>query len=281
MLRRVDAVLLSASRTSALARSLPRPLAELAFFALKEARACMFAGIIFLAVFLVPRHGLWHIPRYDLLLLIALTAQGLMLWRRIETWDEAKTIAVFHIAGFALEVFKVSPGVQSWTYPDAAYSKVLGVPLFSGFMYASVGSYIMQSWRMLEQRVERHPPYWMTGLLAAAMYVNLFTHQFVPDMRWYLAAVALGLYARCTVVFKPLDRERRMPLLLGFVLVGFFIWVAENLGTFLGIWRYPDQFGAWATVSLGKWSSWAMLTLLSFTLVSNLKHVKERIELAP
>ena len=38
-----------------------------------------------------------------------------------------------------------------------------------------------------------------------------------------LAACALGLYARTTVVFRPLDRERRMPLLLAFVLIGFFI----------------------------------------------------------
>ena len=51
-------------------------------------------------------------------------------------------------------------------------------------MYASVGSYVMQSWRMLDQRVERHPPYWMTGLLAAAMYLNLFTHHVMLDMRW-------------------------------------------------------------------------------------------------
>lgn len=281
MLKRVDAALLGATRSSPLARRLPRPLAELAFFALKQARACLFAFVIFLSVFVVPRAGLWHVPRYDLLLLIALATQAWMLWRRVETWDEAKTIAVFHVAGFALEAFKVSPGIHSWSYPDAAFTKVLGVPLFSGFMYASVGSYVMQSWRMLDQRVERHPPYWMTGLLAAAMYLNLFTHHVMPDLRWYLAAVALGLYARCMVVFKPLDQERRMPLLLGFVLVGFFIWIAENLGTFFGVWRYPDQFGAWATVALGKWSSWAMLTLLSFTLVSNLKHVKERIHLAP
>ncbi|HJV61246.1 MAG TPA: DUF817 domain-containing protein [Albitalea sp.] len=281
MLKRADAALLGASGSSPLARSLPRPLAELAFFGLKQARACLFAMVIFLSVVVVPRGGLWHVPRYDLLLLMALATQAWMLWRRIETWDEAKTIAVFHVAGFVLEAFKVSPGIHSWSYPDAAYTKVLGVPLFSGFMYASVGSYVMQSWRMLEQRVERHPPYWMTGLLAAAMYLNLFTHHVLPDLRWYLAAVALGLYARCTVAFKPLDRERRMPLLLGFVLVGFFIWLAENFGTFFGIWRYPNQFGAWATVALGKWSSWAMLTLLSFTLVSNLKHVKERIHLAP
>ena len=68
---------------------------------------------------------------------------------------------------------------------------------------------------------------------------------------------------------------------LALVLVGFFIWVAENIGTFFGIWRYPDQLGAWVTVSLGKWSSWTVLTLMSFALVSNLKHVKERIHLAP
>jgi uncharacterized membrane protein YoaT (DUF817 family) len=281
MLRHVDAALLRATRTSPLARHLPHPLAELAFFALKQARACLFAAVIFLSVFVVPRGGIWHVPRYDVLLAIALVTQAGMLWRRIETWDEAKTIALFHVCGFALEVFKVSPGIASWSYPEAAWSKVFGVPLFSGFMYASVGSYVMQSWRMLEQRIERHPPYWMTGLLAAAMYLNLFTHHFLPDLRWYLAAVALGLYARCMVVFKPLDRERRMPLLLGFVLVGFFIWLAENFGTFFGIWRYPNQFGAWATVALGKWSSWAMLTLLSFTLVTNLKHVKARIHLAP
>jgi hypothetical protein len=41
-------------------------LAELAFFGLKQARACPFAALIFLAVFLVPREGLWYIPRYDL-----------------------------------------------------------------------------------------------------------------------------------------------------------------------------------------------------------------------
>ncbi|HEY1392488.1 MAG TPA: DUF817 domain-containing protein, partial [Methylibium sp.] len=64
MLRHVDAALLGASHSSPLARSLPRPLAELAFFGLKQARACLFAAVIFLSVFIVPRGGLWHIPRY-------------------------------------------------------------------------------------------------------------------------------------------------------------------------------------------------------------------------
>ncbi len=253
---------------------------ELLWFGIKEARACLFAGTFFLAVFAVPRAGLLGIPRYDLLLAIALALQAWMIWRGIETLDEARTILLFHLAGFALEVFKVSGGIRSWSYPDPAYTKLFGVPLFSGFMYAAVGSYIMQAWRILHLRIERHPPYWMAALLALALYANLFTHHYIGDYRWYLAALALGLYARCQIVFTPLDRERRMPFLLGFILVGLFIWLAENLGTFLGVWRYPNQLGAWATVHLGKWSSWTMLAMMSFVIVSNLKHVKERIHLA-
>jgi hypothetical protein len=35
--------------------------------------------------------------------------------------------------------------------------------------------------------------------------------------------------ARATVILRPLDRDRNMPLLLAFVLIGFFIWLAENV----------------------------------------------------
>lgn len=255
---------------------------EFWWFGVKEARACVFAGLFFLAVFLVPRAGIGGGARYDLLLIIALGLQAFLLWSRIETLDEAKAILAFHIAGFALEVYKVTLlPTPSWSYPDPALTKVAGVPLFAGFMYAAVGSYVMQAWRLLDLQVYHHPPFALTGTLAGALYVNLFTHHWMADLRWILLAVALGLYARCSIGFTPVDRERRMPFLLGFVLVGFFIWVAENIGTFFGVWRYPDQLGAWVTVSLGKWSSWTMLALMVFALVTNLKHVKERIHLAP
>lgn len=280
ILNRLDAWLLNDRPHPALS-GWRRFCLEFLAFGVKQARACLFAGAFFGAVFLVPRSGIGGLPRYDVLLAFALVLQAWMLWRKVETWDEAKTIAIFHLAGFALEAFKVSGGIRSWSYPDPAYTKLLGVPLFSGFMYAAVGSYVMQSWRIMKLRVVHHPPFWMTALLAAAMYANFFTHHALPDFRWYLTALGLGLYARCMVVFIPLDRERRMPLFLGFVLIGFFIWIAENMGTFFGIWRYPNQMGAWATVSMGKWHAWAMLALLSFTLVTNLKHVKARIHIAP
>jgi uncharacterized membrane protein YoaT (DUF817 family) len=260
---------------------LRRFVVEFFYFGIKEARACLFVVLFFTAVFSVPRGGLWGLPRYDVLLVIALAIQAWMVWAKLETFDEFKAICLFHVIGFVLEVFKTSAGIRSWAYPDFAYSKVLGVPLFSGFMYAAVGSYVIQAWRLLDVRIRHHPPYWMAGLNALAIYANFFTHHYIGDYRWYIAACTLGLYARATVIFRPLDRDRSMPLLLSFVLIGFFIWLAENISTFFGVWRYPNQIGAWAVVHLGKWSSWSLLVIMTFTIVANLKHIKSRIHFPP
>lgn len=250
---------------------------EFLYFGIKNARACLFAGLFFLSIFLVPRAGLLGLPRYDVLLVIALTIQIFMIWSKLETLDEAKAIFLFHIVGFALELFKTSGTIQSWSYQDFAYSKVFGVPLFSGFMYAAVGSYIIQAWRLFDLRIRHHPPYWMATLIALAIYANFFTHHYIGDYRWYIAACALGLYARTTVTYRPYDRDREMPLLLSFILIGFFVWLAENISTFFAIWSYPNQLGAWSAVSLGKWSSWSLLVIMTFTIVCHLKHIKHRI----
>lgn len=252
---------------------------EFWFFGLKQARACLFVALFFTAVLLVPSAGLLSIPRYDVLLILALLIQAWMLWRKPETLDELKAICLFHLVGFALEVFKTSGSIQSWSYPGFAYSKVFGVPLYAGFMYAAVGSYIIQSWRLMQQRVVHHPPYWMAVLVALLIYANFFSHHYIGDFRWYIAAATLGLYARTTVYFTPLDRERKMPLLLGFILVGFFIWLAENISTLLGLWSYPNQLGAWSVVHIGKWSSWSLLVIMTFTIVAQLKYVKARIDI--
>lgn len=272
----LGAALLRPTPWAPLAR-LPRALVEFLYFGLKEARACLFAGLFFAAIFLVPRAGLFGIPRYDVLLLVALAIQAFMVLAKLETLDELKAITLFHVVGFVLEAFKTSPAIGSWAYPDFAWTKVLGVPLFSGFMYAAVGSYVIQAWRLLDVRIRHHPPYWLATLVAVAIYLNFFTHHFIGDYRWYIAACALGVYARTTVVFRPLDRDRRMPMLLAFVLVGFFIWLAENFSTFFGVWRYPDQLGAWSSVHVGKWSSWSLLVVMTFTIVAHLKHIKASI----
>jgi uncharacterized membrane protein YoaT (DUF817 family) len=278
--RTIDTRLLNPPERPELA-GLPRFALEFLWFGLKEARACLFAGLFFAAVFLMPRSGLWGVPRYDLLLGVALVIQFWMVWAKLETLDELKAISLFHVVGFALEVFKTSGGIQSWSYPDFAWTKVFGVPLFAGFMYAAVGSYIIQAWRMFALRIEHHPPYWMAALVALLIYANFFTHHYVGDFRGYIAACALGLYARATVVFRPLDRERRMPLLLAFLLIGFFIWLAENISTFFGIWAYPNQLGAWSAVHIGKWGAWSLLVIMSFTMVANLKHIRSVVHVPP
>lgn len=280
LIKRFDARL-AASTAPLLGEKLPPALREFVCFGVKEARACLFAGLFFLAVFALPRAGIVGLPRYDALLLIALAIQAWMLWTKLEPWDEFKAILVFHILGFALEAFKTSSGINSWAYPDFAYTKLLGVPLFSGFMYAAVGSYVIQAWRLFDLKIVRHPPYWMASLLAIAIYANFFTHHFVGDYRWHLAALALGLYARSVVVFTPAASARRMPLLASFLLIGFFIWLAENIGTVFGLWQYPNQIGAWAHVHVGKWSSWSLLVMMTFAIVANLKHIKASVQVAP
>lgn len=64
-----------------------------------------------------------------------------------------------------------------------------------------------------------------------------------------------------------------MPLTLAFFLVGFFIWIAENIATFFGAWVYPYQAGQWAIVGPNKISSWMLLVIISFIIVAALKQV--------
>ncbi|PWF39545.1 DUF817 domain-containing protein [Massilia glaciei] len=253
---------------------------EFWYFGVKNARACLFVVLFFAAVFLVPRAGVFGLPRYDVLLLVAIAIQAWMLWSGLESADEIKAVCVFHLVGFALEVFKTSSGIRSWSYPDPAFTKLFNVPLFAGFMYASVGSYMIQAWRLFKLRIRHHPPYWMATLIAVLIYANFFTRHYIGDYRFYLAACALGLYARTSVVYRPFDRERSMPLPLAFVLIGFFIWLGENISTFGGVWRYPDQMGTWSVVHVGKWSAWSLLVIMTFTIIIHLKHIKARIHVS-
>ena len=68
---------------------------EFWFFGLKEARACLFAGLFFIAMFLIPKTGWLGVSRYDLLLIFAVSVQVAMLYFKLETWDEVKSITLF------------------------------------------------------------------------------------------------------------------------------------------------------------------------------------------
>jgi uncharacterized membrane protein YoaT (DUF817 family) len=244
-------------------------LHEFVRFGIKQAWACLFGGIM-LALLLGTHkwypEGAW-LARYDFLTVMAVIVQVAMLASGLETREEAGVILLFHIAGTAMEIFKTSVG--SWVYPEASILRISGVPLFTGFMYASVGSYIARAWRVFDFRFTRHPPMPLVLALAAAIYINFFAHHFVPDMRIALFAMSVLLFARTWIHYRIWRTYRRMPLLAGLVLVTLFIWFAENIGTFARAWMYPHQQGKdWTPVGTGKIGSWYLLMLISYALVA-------------
>lgn len=253
----------------------PRFLFEFTVFVFKQGWACLFGALMLGA--LVATHLWWPdnapIYRYDALTLFAIAVQLAMLALRLETPREASVILIFHLVGTVMELFKTSAG--SWVYPDPAILKIGDVPLFSGFMYAAVGSYIARVWRGFDFRFSDYPPIWASWLLAAAIYVNFFAHHWVVDIRWLLFVVTALLFWRTKVWFRPLDRYRAMPLLIGWLLVALFIWLAENIGTFARAWTYPDQQGGWQLVNPAKLGSWYLLMIISFVLVGVVARIRK------
>ena len=241
---------------------------EFLLFGFKQGWACLFGGLmlaLLLATHLFYPAGA-PLHRYDFLTLSAVTIQIAMLALRLESPREALVICAFHLIGTIMELFKTHAG--SWIYPEASLLHIGAVPLFSGFMYAAVGSYIARVWRIFDFGFSRYPPVWATVLLASAIYVNFFAHHWLPDVRIALFAAAILLFGRTWIWFTPWREARRMPLLLGFFLVALFIWLAENIGTFANAWTYPSQRHGWEMVSLMKLAAWYLLMIISFVLVS-------------
>ena len=239
-------------------------LVEFLVFGLKQAWACLFGGAmlaLILATKFYPPDAL-GLTRYDFLFLSELA----MLVFKLETLSEAKVILIFHIVGTAMEIFKTSAG--SWIYPEENFLRIGGVPLFSGFMYAAVGSYLARISRIFDMRYSRYPPLWTTVLLAAAIYVNFFAHHFTVDIRYGLFAATALLYFPTTVHYRVFRFRHRMPLLIGFLLVALFIWFAENIGTWSRAWLYPGQAESWTPVPLTKLGAWYLLMIISFVLVT-------------
>jgi uncharacterized membrane protein YoaT (DUF817 family) len=159
----------------------------------------------------------------------------------------------------------------SWSYPEAALIRIGGVPLFTGFMYAAVGSYMARAMRICDMRFTRYPSAPATWTLAAGIYINFFTHHYLADFRWVLFGVTLLLYGRVTIIYTVDRTPRRMPLVMAAVLTGVFLWLAENVGTATGTWLYPGA-GEWRPVSLSKFGSWYLLLFVSFVLVTLVVH---------
>ena len=259
------------------ARGVYGALIEFLVFGLKQAWACLFGGAmlgLIIATKLFWPDGV-AFARYDFLFLAALAIQLAMLAFRLETLAEAKVILIFHIVGTAMELFKTSAG--SWFYPEEAFFRIGGVPLFSGFMYAAVGSYLARVSRIFDMRYTNYPPLWMTVVLCVAIYVNFFAHHFTVDVRYGLFAATALIFLRTTVHYRVYRFRHKMPLLVGFLLVALFIWFAENIGTWSRAWIYPSQGESWTPVSIQKLGAWYLLMIISFVLVT-LVHRPRRLD---
>ena len=88
------------------------------------------------------------------------------------------------------------------------------------------------------------------------------------------AASGVLLFARSRIAFTPWRRRLRLSLPISFALIGLFVFLAENIATFLGAWVYPHQVEGWHWVGFGKLSSWSLLVIVSFLIVAQLKRVK-------
>lgn len=243
-------------------------LVEVLAFGAKQAWACVFGGAL-LAVLLAAR--LWYpddapLARNDALTVAALVIQVLMLVFRLETLRELRVILLFHLVGTVMEVFKTDVG--SWTYDADGVLRIGGVPLFSGFMYAAVGSYLVRVYRLFDLRFERYPRQWLCLMVAGLIYVNFFTHHVLPDIRLALFLAVVLVWGRATMHVRVFRARLRMPVLLAFLLVALFIWFAENIATWSDAWSYPDQLDGWQPVSIAKLGSWFLLMIISVALVT-------------
>jgi uncharacterized membrane protein YoaT (DUF817 family) len=241
---------------------------EFLIFGVKQAYACMFGGYLLALIFITNYYYPLSIPRYDFLFFAAVAFQVFLLAFKFESPKEALVIFVFHLVATAMELFKTSDAIGSWKYPEHFNIGYANFPFFAGFMYSAVGSYIARVWRIFDFRFNRYPSKKLVLALVLMIYLNFFTHHYFYDLRWLLLAISFLLFAKVDIYYKVESVHRKMPLLLGWLLVALFIWFGENIGTYSGAWKYPNQASAWHLVSITKLSAWYLLMMLSFVLVS-------------
>ena len=243
---------------------------ELWYFFTANLRASYFGAFLLATFLLTEIFTIPFITRYDLIFLAAVGFQICALLFRFETIREFSVIILFHLLATGMELFKTNPAIGSWTYPgmDSVVFALATVPLFTGFLYSAIGSYISRAFTFLNLSYERFPAYYHLWILAILIYLNFFTHHFLYDIRYLVFAYVFIIFFKTTVRFQVYEKPRSMPFLATVFLTALFAWIAENIGTFTRIWVYPSQIEYWHLVSFSKMGSWFLLLMLSFALVS-------------
>ncbi|WP_228259943.1 DUF817 family protein [Acinetobacter sp. ANC 4779] len=239
-------------------------------FSFKAASAALFGILLLIAFVITASMGsqeFYGFFRYDYLLFYALIIQVCLLYLKLESWSEAKVIALFHLMAMVMEVFLTHPHIASWQYPQPAIFKILTVPVFAGFMYSAVGSFFARSLRLYQVSFEKLPNFLNMMALAGFSYINFMSKFFVPDIRYLLFAWSIFIFWKTKIRFQLQQHQIQLPMLPVLMVLAFIIWVAENISTFYKIWLYPSQVDAWHMVGWGKLGSWYLLLMLSLVLV--------------
>jgi uncharacterized membrane protein YoaT (DUF817 family) len=92
-----------------------------------------------------------------------------------------------------------------------------------------------------------------------------------------LTGLVFIVFWPANVYFVVTEKVRKMKLVVSFFLIGFFVWIAENISTLFGAWEYPNQNEVWQLVSLGKISSWALMVIIGVIIVFDLKLFKAKL----
>ena len=144
-------------------------------------------------------------------------------------------------------------------------------------MYASIGSYIAQAWKIFKLELSNYTNYIWSCVLCGLIYINFFTNHYIYDFRIFLIVAVFLLFWKTKVHFIVIEKVRTLYLSVSFLLIAFFIWIAENISTYFGAWKYPDQIHEWKVVGTAKVTSWFLMVIISFILVAYLKHYKKDV----
>ncbi|OHA16348.1 MAG: hypothetical protein A2830_00350 [Candidatus Taylorbacteria bacterium RIFCSPHIGHO2_01_FULL_44_110] len=246
-------------------------LKETLIFLKKQASSALFGGLM-LFFLLISQYI--HIPgiyRYDLLFIGALVIQAVLIWTRMERPREILAIVIFHIFAIGMEIYKTSAAIGSWSYPEPSVLAIATVPLFTGFMYSSVGSYIARAWRINNFLFKNLPHKAVLISVAVLIYVNFFTNHFTYDVRWIIFGLLIIIFWKTKFYVTLTHKTYRMHPLISNGLLALFVWLAEQVGTFARVWIYPNQALQWTPVSFQMFTSWYMLLIFSFIIISLLQ----------
>jgi uncharacterized membrane protein YoaT (DUF817 family) len=241
-------------------------------FLKKQAYCALFGGVLLFFIGITYYVNPGDINRYDFLFIIAVCTQVLLLLFKYESLREFYVILTFHVLALIMEVYKV--GIGSWTYFGGGNISLFGVPLFTGFMYSAIGSYMYRAWKINKFRFKNYPKPTHLITLLVFIYINFFTNHFLYDFRYILLVVSGIIFYKTRFFVELTDKRIQVHPLLANALTAFVIWISEQFGTFYRLWAYPNQIHTWTFVSFNKYISWYLLLIFSFSIISLFNYKK-------